>query len=341
MGRVHHALHREDSGGEKSKRRQPRADRDATSVAAALSCHFRRGGLNPSLGPPRSVFLQSQCAPRRWLASAAWDPWSGSAEEPANRRRRGRRQRVPIGSNLITAASMSAVVSPGNARRPASISNSTAPNAQMSARRSTACPWPAPEPCRPPCRGSSRLASPPRSGWANSRIAGGAAESSAAFAKPKSSTFTVPSGVTFTFAGFRSRWMMPFSCAYSRASAICLAMRRASSSGGALSGWPSDAQIGQGEACPYAESAPPASAPPPAPSPGRDAAGFFQAVDRRDIGMIERGQHLRFALESRHALGVAGEASGRTLSATSRFSLVSRARYTSPIPPAPSGETIS
>ena len=34
-----------------------------------------------------------------------------------------------------------------------------------------------------------------------------------AFARPKSSTFTLPSGVIFTFAGFRSRWMTPFSCA--------------------------------------------------------------------------------------------------------------------------------
>lgn len=34
-----------------------------------------------------------------------------------------------------------------------------------------------------------------------------------ALAKPKSSTFTLPSAVSFTLAGFRSRWMMPFSCA--------------------------------------------------------------------------------------------------------------------------------
>ena len=30
-------------------------------------------------------------------------------------------------------------------------------------------------------------------------------------ANPKSKTFTTPSGVIFTFAGFRSRWMTPFS----------------------------------------------------------------------------------------------------------------------------------
>jgi hypothetical protein len=33
--------------------------------------------------------------------------------------------------------------------------------------------------------------------------------------------------------------------------------------------------------------------------------------------------------------------SGRTLTGTSRLSLVSRARYTSPMPPAPSGATLS
>ena len=52
---------------------------------------------------------------------------------------------------------------------------------------------------------------------------------SIAFASPKSSTFTVPSDRTLMFAGLRSRWMMPCSCAASSASAICLAIGRASS----------------------------------------------------------------------------------------------------------------
>ena len=47
---------------------------------------------------------------------------------------------------------------------------------------------------------------------------------SIAFARPKSSTFTVPSARTLMFAGFRSRWMMPCSCAASSASAICFAI---------------------------------------------------------------------------------------------------------------------
>jgi hypothetical protein len=44
------------------------------------------------------------------------------------------------GSSRITAASVSETVSPANARLPDSISNSTTPNAQMSARRSASRP---------------------------------------------------------------------------------------------------------------------------------------------------------------------------------------------------------
>ena len=40
-----------------------------------------------------------------------------------------------------------------------------------------------------------------------------APDNSTAFANPKSSTFTVPSAATLMFAGFRSRWMTPCSCA--------------------------------------------------------------------------------------------------------------------------------
>jgi hypothetical protein len=44
--------------------------------------------------------------------------------------------------------------------------------------------------------------------------------SSTTAASPKSSTLTTPAGVIMMLAGFRSRWVMPFSCAASRASAI-------------------------------------------------------------------------------------------------------------------------
>ena len=57
--------------------------------------------------------------------------------------------------------------------------------------------------------------------------------------------------------------------------------------------------------------------------------------------VVERRQELGLALEPREPLGVVRELRGRTLIATSRPSLVSRARYTSPMPPAPSGATTS
>ena len=44
-----------------------------------------------------------------------------------------------------------------------------------------------------------------------------------------------------------------------------------------------------------------------------DAAGFFEAVDRRDVRMIERREELRFALEARQPVGVLREAFGQHL----------------------------
>ena len=44
----------------------------------------------------------------------------------------------------------------------------------------------------------------------------------ASLASPKSSTFTRPSFVSITFAGLRSRWTTPFSCAAASASAMAM-----------------------------------------------------------------------------------------------------------------------
>ena len=57
--------------------------------------------------------------------------------------------------------------------------------------------------------------------------------------------------------------------------------------------------------------------------------------------MIQRGERLRFARESRKPSPSLAKESGRTLRATSRFSLVSRARHTCPMPPSPIGAVIS
>ena len=106
-----------------------------------------------------------------------------------------------------------------------------------------------------------------------------------AFASPKSSTFTVPSARTLMFAGFRSRWMMPCSCAASRASAICFAMGSASSSRHGAARQPLRQILALDEF--HHE--------------GRDAVGVLQPVDGRDVRMIQRGEDLRFALEPRHS----------------------------------------
>ena len=113
----------------------------------------------------------------------------------------------------------------------------------------------------------------------------------AAFASPKSSTFTTPSGVILMFAGFRSRWTIPFSCAASSASAICRAMVSASASG---SGPARDA-VGQRLALDQFQ------------HQRADAVRLFEAVDRADVRMIERREHARFALEARQPIGIAGE----------------------------------
>ncbi len=123
--------------------------------------------------------------------------------------------------------------------------------------------------------------------------------------------------------------MIPCSCAASSASAICFAMGRASSIGMAPRAMRS-ARVGPRRV--------PGRAPARMLALSCRRARFFEAVDGRDVGMIQRGERLRFALEPCEPVGVAGEDSGRTFSATSRFSFSSRARYTSPMPPAPSAE---
>ena len=72
---------------------------------------------------------------------------------------------------------------------------------------------------------------------------------------------------------------------------------------------------------------------------GHDISGVPFAphiVNRNDVGMIQRAGGARFPLESNGAAEARPRpSSGRIFSATSRPSRASRARYTSPIPPAP------
>ena len=106
---------------------------------------------------------------------------------------------------------------------------------------------------------------------------------SAIRARPKSSTFTLSSGVTLMLAGFRSRWTIPFSCAASSASAIWRASgeRFFDRDAGRV---PRD-PLGQRFALHQLHHQEVA------------AAGLLDTVERGDIGMIQRRERLRLALE--------------------------------------------
>ena len=151
-----------------------------------------------------------------------------------------------------------------------------------------------------------------------------ASTGSIAFARPKSSTFTVPPSRTLMFAGLRSRWTMPRSCAASSASAICRAI--------------ADRFVERNR---------------PARDPLREILALdelhherarsvrLEAVDLRDVRMVQRGEDCASRSKRASRSASAANGSGRTLIATSRCSFVSLARYTSPMPPAPMAPTIS
>ena len=98
----------------------------------------------------------------------------------------------------------------------------------------------------------------------------------------------MPSGRTLMFAGFRSRWMIPCSCAASSASAICFAIGSASSSGIAPRAIRCD------------RSSPSTSSITSAVTPSR----FFEPVDGGDVRMIQRGEDFRFALKARQPVRI-------------------------------------
>ena len=84
-----------------------------------------------------------------------------------------------------------------------------------------ACRAPARGSCRRPCRGSTPV---------RGRVSGACVEIGTDGRRRRPSPgrsrapSPTPSGVILMFAGFRSRWTMPFSCAASSASAICRAI---------------------------------------------------------------------------------------------------------------------
>ena len=121
-----------------------------------------------------------------------------------------------------------------------------------------------------------------------------AGPASSALARPKSSTLTAPSSRTLTLAGLRSRWITPAPCAASRASAMRAAMSRASSRG-----------IGP-RAIPLLESGPLDQLQHQRPG----AAVLLQAVDLRDVRVVERREQLGLALEPGQPVRVVGERVG-------------------------------
>jgi hypothetical protein len=110
-------------------------------------------------------------------------------------------------------------------------------------------------------------------------------------ARPKSSTLTRPSARTLMLAGLRSRWTMPDSWAASSAWAICLAIGSAS------------ACDARGQVLAVDE----------LHDERGSEDGLFQAVDLRDVRVIERCERLRFALESRQPLRIVCERFGEDL----------------------------
>ncbi len=97
----------------------------------------RSRGPRPSRTRPRARDARPRCHAR-----AAAGPCAGTRAAPARHARATRSpaaRRSPA-PGCTTATIVSVTSSPGNARWPVSISYSTAPNAQMSARRSTGRP---------------------------------------------------------------------------------------------------------------------------------------------------------------------------------------------------------
>ena len=161
------------------------------------------------------------------------------------------------------------------------------PNAQMSARLSTGLPR--------ACSGDIYAAVPrmtPRLRHGRRRYGRRMAHAARhsrrfhRFGEPEVQHLHRVVGRTLMFAGFRSRWMIPCSCAASSASAICLAIGSASSSGigpaqcDRASVRALDQLHHEGGRCPRS----------------------LQAIDRRDVRMIQRRQHFGFALEPRQPL---------------------------------------
>ena len=72
-----------------------------------------------------------------------------------------------------------------------------------------------------------------------------------------------------------------------------------------------------------------------------NAVGLLDGEDRDDVRVVERRHGVRFPFEAAEPLGVGSNRVAQDLDCDVAAELGSRARYTSPIPPAPSSAMIS
>ena len=158
-------------------------------------------------------------------ASDRRDPWPDIAAT-ADRAMPAPSEATEGAGRSMMAAITLAAEGPSNARLPVSISYSSTPNEKMSLLASTSS-WPG---CACNCSGDIYCSVPtisclPVIAIVSVLSPGGSETDSVEpnFARPKSSNL-MPDLVTRIFAGFRSRWMMPFLCAASSASQICAAI---------------------------------------------------------------------------------------------------------------------
>ena len=69
--------------------------------------------------------------------------------------------------------------------------------------------------------------------------------------------------------------------------------------------------------------------------------GIFQAVDMRDVRMIERGEHLRLAAETRQAMGIVRHGGQQHIDRDVAIQLRVVRAIDLAMPPAPRADTIS
>ena len=72
-----------------------------------------------------------------------------------------------------------------------------------------------------------------------------------------------------------------------------------------------------------------------------DSVGFLHRMDRDDVGVLQGGQDLSFSQEPSQQIPVARERIGQQLEGDVALELRVPARYTSPMPPAPTLARIS